>query len=229
MSRMWNGKVVDALVLPQQQKDFIHDLIISHGFSADNNFDDFIKDKGKGLIELLAGPRGVGKTLTAEAVTEIAQRPFYMISSGELGETSNSVQRKLSEVFVIGEAWGAVLLLDEADMFLARRDDIILIRNAITSRFLRQLEYYQGIMLLTTNRLDSIDPAFKSRLHFCFEYGDLNAAARKNIFQSFFKNGGIWPKRDCCKRRGGRGTSSIAPERSPDQEYSEYFAGRGVG
>lgn len=107
------------------------------------------------MIGLLAGLLGVGKTLTAEAVAEIAHCPLHIISSGELGESSTSVQRKLSEVLMIDKAWGAVLLLDEADVFMAKRDDMSLTRNAITSIFLRQLEYYQGIMLLTTNRLDT--------------------------------------------------------------------------
>lgn len=183
----WNDQVINALVLPQDQKDFVRALVRTHGLSGNGGFDDFVRDKGKGLIGLLAGPPGVGKTLTAEAVAEIARRPLYMLSSGELGESSESVQKKLNEVLEITEAWGAVLLLDEADVFLAKRDDANLTRNAITSIFLRQLEYYQGIMLLTTNRMDSIDGAFQSRLHFCFEYTELSIAARKQIFRSFLE------------------------------------------
>lgn len=139
------------------------------------------------MIGLLAGPPGAGKTLTAEAVAEIARRPLYTLSSGELGESSESVQKKLNEVLEITEAWGAVLLLDEADVFLAKRDDANLTRHAITSIFLRQLEYYQGIMLLTTDRMDSIDGAFQSRLRFCFEYTELSIAAREQIFHSFLE------------------------------------------
>ncbi|KAL2846863.1 hypothetical protein BJY01DRAFT_213107 [Aspergillus pseudoustus] len=58
-------------------------------------------------------------------------------------------------------------------------------RNAITSIFLRQLEYYQGILLLTTNRLESLDPAFESRIHFCFEYDDLDTHAIRQIWEGF--------------------------------------------
>ncbi|KFY42027.1 hypothetical protein V495_04682 [Pseudogymnoascus sp. VKM F-4514 (FW-929)] len=183
----WDDQVINALVLPQDQKDFVRALVRTHGLSGIKAFDDFVRDKGKGLIGLLAGPPGVGKTLTAEAVAEIARRPLYTLSSGELGETSESVQKKLNEVLEITEAWGAVLLLDEADVFMAKRDDANLKRNAITSIFLRQIEYYHGIMLLTTNRMDSIDGAFQSRLHFCFEYTELSVASREKIFCSFIE------------------------------------------
>ncbi|KAK3941752.1 P-loop containing nucleoside triphosphate hydrolase protein [Diplogelasinospora grovesii] len=150
----WNDAIIDSLVLYQERKDFIRDLVRHHA-QRDNTsaFDDFV-------------PPGVGKTLTAEVVAEIAHRPLYVISSGELGETSSSVQARLMRAMELAETWKAVVLLDEADVFLAERDDDSLSRNAITSIFLRHLEYYQGILLLTTNRLDSFDEAFQSRIHF---------------------------------------------------------------
>ncbi|KAF4461135.1 P-loop containing nucleoside triphosphate hydrolase [Fusarium albosuccineum] len=181
----WDDEMVNYLVLDQRRKDFIHALIRHHCSKSSEGFDDFVRDKGKGLVGLLAGPPGVGKTFTAEAVAEIAHRPLYMISSGELGEDSHSVQKRLIEVLELAEMWQAVVLLDEADVFLAQRDNENLSRNAITSVFLRHLEYYQGILLLTTNRLDTFDEAFQSRIHFCFQYEDLDAAARGTLWSEF--------------------------------------------
>ena len=161
-------------------------MIRYHGTKNDQGgFDDFVRDKGKGLIGLLAGPPGVGKTLTAETVAEIAHRPLYMISSGELGETSSSVQDGLTIVMELAETWKAVVLLDEADVFLAELHDDSLSGNAVTSIFLRHLKYYQGILLLTTNRLGSCDEAFQSRIHFCFKYEILDAEARQSIWKTF--------------------------------------------
>ena len=48
--------------------------------------------------------------------------------------------------------WEAVLLLDEADVFLEARSTHDLERNKLVSIFLRVLEYYEGILFLTTNR-----------------------------------------------------------------------------
>ncbi|KAF3074253.1 hypothetical protein CFAM422_003454 [Trichoderma lentiforme] len=178
----WNDNIFDDLVISDDQKQFMRALVESHSTSG---FDDFVRDKGRGLIGLLAGPPGVGKTLTAEAVAEIARRPLYMISSGELGSQPESVQKGLDTLMELAEAWHAVVLLDEADVFLVERDDTNLVRNAITSIFLRRLEYYQGILILTTNRHASFDPAFKSRIHFYLDYPDLDVDTRKILWRSF--------------------------------------------
>jgi SpoVK/Ycf46/Vps4 family AAA+-type ATPase len=153
--------------------------------------DDFVRDKGKGLIGLLAGPPGVGKTLTAETVAEIAHRPLYTMSSGELGESSTTIQRQLMRVFELAERWKAVVLLDEADVFLAERNNTSLSNNTITSIFLRHLEYYQGILLLTTNRLRSLDEAFQSRIHFAFEFDELSDKAREAIWRNFLARANV--------------------------------------
>jgi SpoVK/Ycf46/Vps4 family AAA+-type ATPase len=69
----------------------------------------------------------------------------------------------LSVILKLAGHWKAVLLLDEADVFLAQRTITDIERNAIVSIFLRELEYYQGILLLTTNQVDVIDEAFQSK------------------------------------------------------------------
>lgn len=78
-----------------------------------------------------------------------------------------------------------MVLLDEADVFLAKRSGQDLMRNAIVSVFLRELEYYQGIIILTTNMAADIDPAFQSRIHFSLQYPDLDAKGRRRIWENF--------------------------------------------
>ena len=57
------------------------------------------------------------------------------------------------------------MLLDEADVFLAKRKTEDIERNSIVSVFLRIMEYYKGLLFLTTNRVGTFDEAFKSRVH----------------------------------------------------------------
>ena len=57
--------------------------------------DDWVKGKGGGLVVLLHGVAGVGKTLTAEAVAELLHRPLYTVGSGELGYHANEVEPAL--------------------------------------------------------------------------------------------------------------------------------------
>ena len=189
----WDDKIFESLVLPPTQKRLIRTLVKSH-VNETSTFDDFVKEKGKGLIGLLTGPPGVGKTLTAEAVAEVVRRPLYMLSSGELGDQPRHIDTSLKQILELAQTWGAVLLLDEADVYLSKRDDTSMERNAIVSIFLRQLEYYQGILILTTNRKDNIDEAFQSRIHFCHNYPDLGEDARKEIWQGFLSRAKADPR-----------------------------------
>lgn len=63
----WNEHAFEQLVLPSKQKNLVRALVQSHmkdSESVEGGFDDVIKGKGKGLICVLHGPPGVGKTLT---------------------------------------------------------------------------------------------------------------------------------------------------------------------
>lgn len=89
--------------------------------------------------------------------------------------------------------WRAVLLIDEADVFLERRSLHDLHRNAMVSVFLRVLEYYSGILFLTTNRVSTFDDAFKSRIHIPIRYTDLSHQSRAEIWRNMCKRvpGGV--------------------------------------
>uniref|UniRef100_A0A8H7N2U1 AAA+ ATPase domain-containing protein n=1 Tax=Bionectria ochroleuca TaxID=29856 RepID=A0A8H7N2U1_BIOOC len=182
----WNTNAMDSLVLDKSLKDTVTKLVIASNF-ADSGFDDFIKGKGKGFIALLSGPPGSGKTLTAEAIAETARMPLYMVSSGALGHEAEDIHKKLAQILKLASHWKAVLLLDEADVFLAARTLTDIKRNAIVSIFLRELEYYQGILILTTNHANFIDQAFQSRIHLSLQYDAPDLAARKSIWQNFAK------------------------------------------
>ena len=58
-------------------------------------------------------------------------------------------------------------------------------RNALVSIFLRLLEYFQGILFLTTNRVETFDPAFQSRIHVALRYGDLTTKAKNSVWRTF--------------------------------------------
>ena len=76
------------------------------------------------------------------------------------------------------------MLLDEADVFLQKRDGNDIIRNADVSVFLRQLEYFTGVMFLTSNLASNIDPAFSSRIIQTFEYKEMDESGRAQIWQT---------------------------------------------
>ncbi|KAK7963558.1 hypothetical protein PG988_010532 [Apiospora saccharicola] len=144
---------------------------------------DLIRGKGRGLVILLHGAPGVGKTATAEAVALNFNRPLFVITCGDLGFTPQGVESSLSEIFRHAHLWNCILLLDEADVFLSQREGNDLQRNALVSVFLRVLEYYNGILFLTTNRVGTLDEAFKSRVHLSLYYPALGREQTQQIIR----------------------------------------------
>ncbi|KAF4507755.1 hypothetical protein G6O67_004218 [Ophiocordyceps sinensis] len=181
----WNEKAWESLVLEPETKDLIKALVQSRKYHAAQTIDDVIQGKGKGLVTVLHGPPGTGKTLTAEGISELLKCPLYMASAGELGTDPRYLEAELQKILDICHAWGAILLLDEADVFLEKRNMQDIHRNALVSIFLRQLEYFQGILFLTTNRVETFDEAFQSRIHIALRYDALDAKAKKTIFKMF--------------------------------------------
>jgi hypothetical protein len=183
----WQTDAFDRLVLPKNQKELILGFTESQRKFRDT-FDDVIEGKGKGMIILLCGPPGVGKTLTSESVAEEMKVPLYMMSAGDLGFDPRKVETKLQDILEMCSRWNAVLLLDEADVFLEQRSLHELERNKLVSIFLRVLEYYEGTMFLTTNRVQTFDPAFQSRIHISLDYPGLTVESRKTVWKNFLES-----------------------------------------
>jgi SpoVK/Ycf46/Vps4 family AAA+-type ATPase len=107
------------------------------------------------------------------------------ISVGELPTEAAKLEGQLSRIFKTASHWNAILLLDEADVFLEQRSHSDLTRNGLVSVFLRKMEYCQGILFLTTNRVAQFDAAILSRIHLMLRYDDLSKAARKQVWRNF--------------------------------------------
>ena len=154
----YDKSLADKLVLPESHRTLM-DVLTTE---IEEFTGDFIEDKAAGNVILCQGSPGVGKTLTAEVYSEIIERPLYSLSTVSLGITPDSVARSLQDVFERVKRWNAVLLLDEADVFVTQRG-ADLARDAIVAEFLRVMECFDGLMFMTTNLSNVIDEAILSR------------------------------------------------------------------
>ncbi|TBU51690.1 P-loop containing nucleoside triphosphate hydrolase protein [Dichomitus squalens] len=191
---IWNDEAFAGLVLPPERKTLLRSLIEAHkrlNSGGAGGFDDFVRGKGQGLVINLFGPPGVGKTLSAEATSEHLRRPLYIVGSGDLGTTAHELDRALDEAFDLAAAWNAVLLIDEADVFLEQRSLHDMERNAMVAVFLRHIEYYRGILFLTTNRIKTFDEAFLSRIHVALHFNELTVPTKVQIWRAFLRKAGL--------------------------------------
>ncbi|MCJ1264429.1 hypothetical protein MMC22_004300 [Lobaria immixta] len=174
----------DRLVLDPQYKDIVQAMVASY-VDKTAGLEDLVAGKGAGLVALLHGPPGTGKTLTAECVADSFEKPLYQVTCGDIGTDPERLEERLEEIFDYAVTWGAILLLDEADVFLQDRDYENLQRNALVSIFLRTLEYFNGILFLTTNRVGTFDQAFQSRIHVSLGLPQLDRPRRIEVWSIF--------------------------------------------
>jgi hypothetical protein len=154
-------------------------------------FGDLFDGRHGGVVILAAGDTGTGKTLTAEVYAESTKRPLYVMEMGELGVELATVEENLQKIFDRARRWNAILLFDEADIFLSKRQEAELEKSAIVGTFLRLLDHYEGTFFLTTNREDIIDDAIRSRITMRLSYPNLTDDSRAQIWDQLLGKAGL--------------------------------------
>jgi len=155
---VYDQTMVEKLILPANDKELLGMLVQG----ADEQMEDIVKGKTGGIIVIATGPPGTGKTLTAETFSELVKRPLYCVQCSQLGTSETKLESALDTVLRRSVRWQAILLIDEADVYVHERGSDIQ-QNAIVGVWLRILEHYRGIMFLTSNRSTIIDDAIMSR------------------------------------------------------------------
>ncbi|KAJ5447560.1 ATPase AAA-type core [Penicillium cf. griseofulvum] len=202
----WKENAWDSLIIGDHEKLVLQSLVTSHSYPEDAR--DQSLQKGKGLVVLLHGSPGSGKTLTAETAAEGSKRAIMMTSLGELNKSESpaAFEYRLKLLLQYATTWKAVVLMDEADVFLEAREDHgdTSYRNALVAGkkliqvdkdkanrhlvFLKELEYFSGIVFLTTNRIKSFDRAMKSRIHLALEYTPPGLETRERLWLQMLKS-----------------------------------------
>lgn len=174
----YDESIVDKLILPDEVKELV-DFVIS---SVGVGMGDIVKGKSAGVIILSQGLPGVGKTLTGEVYAEKIKRPLYVVQAAQLGLTIDELETKLKVVLERATSWRALLMIDEADVYIHERGNDM-VQNAVVGTFLRVLEYYQGVLFMTTNRANIIDDAILSRCNAIVKYEPPTVKDQKKIWK----------------------------------------------
>ena len=166
------------LVIPQETRRLLE--VLRHALQLKDR--DVISGKTGGCLILLKGDPGLGKTLTAQVFAEQNHRPLYELQCSQLGISPPEVEENLRQALLRARRWNAVLLINEADVYVrARANDIV--QNAIVGVFLRLLENLSGLCFLTTNKGTTIDDAISSRALVHLDYSYPDPDNRRELFR----------------------------------------------
>jgi len=150
--------------------------------------------RGQGVVALLCGPPGTGKSMAAEAVAGALQQDLLrvdlsMVVSKYVGET----EKNLAAAFDDAERAGAVLFFDECDGLFGKRaeqhDAHDRWANLETDFLLQRVETFTGLVLLATNRRSALDEAFLRRLRFSIRFELPDARLRQELWRRVFPAG----------------------------------------
>ncbi len=156
-----------------------------------------IKDKKKGIDAriIFYGAAGTGKTITALALAKSLKKQVISFDCSKIlsmyvGESEKNVRKIFDEYkeLCIKTKTEPVLLLNEADQFLSNRVSGQIsgsdkMHNQMQNIFLEQIEKFEGILIATTNLLDSIDKAFSRRFNYKIEFLKPDIEQRKILWE----------------------------------------------
>ncbi|MES1164428.1 MAG: AAA family ATPase [Verrucomicrobiota bacterium] len=146
---------------------------------------------GRGLAVLFSGPSGTGKTMAAEVLAGDLDLDLYKIDLSQvvskyIGET----EKNLGRIFSEAENANGILLFDEADALFGKRSEVKdshdRYANIEINYLLQRLEEFEGIVILTTNMLKNLDPAFTRRIQYTVEFPVPDEHNRESLWAKVF-------------------------------------------
>ncbi|EDP8397113.1 ATP-binding protein, partial [Campylobacter jejuni] len=190
-----NTKELLENILKQQDKKVLERLH-SWGIKSNKNIEAKI---------IFYGPAGTGKTMSALAMAKSMKKSVLSFDCSKIlskwvGESEQNV-RKIFDTYkniVQTCKQSPILLLNEADQFLSTRVDgssgSDKMHNQMQNIFLEQIERFSGVIIATTNFLESLDSAFSRRFDYKIEFKKPDFKDRLKIWEKFLPKKALFEK-----------------------------------
>ncbi|KXX75207.1 ATPase family AAA domain-containing protein 3B [Madurella mycetomatis] len=124
--------------------------------------------------------------MTVELIAKKTRRPLVRLSAADLGTEEVQMEKRLMKWLDRATIWGSIVLIDEAEVYLEQRQSRDISRNALVTAFLRTMEYFPGLLFLTSNGIGLFDEAVMSRIHLAVRYERPTDEQRINIWRTLF-------------------------------------------
>lgn len=183
-ARCYSPKVeMDSVVLPKQMKDLVlrqaENFELFRKLRKDVGLDDIVR-YGKGLTMLFHGRSGTGKTMLANAIANHLGRKLLVVDFASLNGSKFSGAEAFRVIFRESTIHRAVVFFDECDEILESRDRG---GKGLVALALREMESFDGILILASNRPNMLDEAVHRRISLSLEFTAPDVELRLDIWR----------------------------------------------
>lgn len=184
---------LDKLVLEPDAKAEIVALLQQHKHSK-KIFDEWglgeVIEYGRGMTMMFHGKPGTGKTFGANCIAKALGKELLVISAAEIQSSEpGGANRAIQNAFSEAKSKKKVLFIDECDSLIANRNNLGMILSSEVNTLLTEIEKTEGVVILATNMIESMDPALERRLQLIVKFPEPNFDQRKAIWT------GLLPKK----------------------------------
>ena len=181
----------DDLVLSSGTAAHLRELearVRHHGHVLDDWGFSRLTSLGRGTTALFAGPSGTGKTMAAQVLARSLGLDLYRVDlAGVVSKYIGETEKHLREVFEACERAPVLLLFDEADALFGKRTQVSdahdRYANIEIDYVLQQMERFDGLAVLATNRKADLDTAFVRRLRFIIGFAPPEPPERERLWR----------------------------------------------
>lgn len=175
------------VILPEKTKKEII-AVLNQSKNAKQIFEDWglgeTIEYGRGMTMLFHGGPGTGKTWTANCIAKALKRELLTVGPAEIQSSEpGGANRAIQEAFQNCKSSNKVLLLDECDSLITVRSSVGIILGGEINTLLTEIEKFEGVCILSTNRADTLDPALERRLALIVQFDNPDYEARKRIWE----------------------------------------------
>ena len=181
------SKALDPVVLPQETKDSICSVLTQFNF-RDLIFSEWglgeVIEYGRGMTLLMHGAPGTGKTYAAHCIAKALGKELDVVDTARIQSPfPGEMERQLCALFEEAKKKDSVIFMDECDGLIQEREGMGQILSAENNTLLREIEKYEGILVMATNRVGALDSALERRLSLIIEFKLPDEKARQSIWE----------------------------------------------
>lgn len=183
---VYDPSKMDALIIDQKVKDEIVAVLDQHK-NHDKLFTEWglgeVIEYGRGMTFMFYGTPGTGKTWGATCIAKAIGTEILVLSAAEVQSSEpGGANRAIQNAFKEAKEKHKVLFIDECDSLIASRNDLGMVLASEVNTLLTEIEKFEGVAILATNRIEHMDEALERRISLIVEFPKPNMESRKKIW-----------------------------------------------